>query len=151
MKRNSERMTVRANAKLVKAATVGLIGDGVETISHVELQNRVNAQAMRSGVLPPAWPATVDALRYVGYIIHPHHIELPLTVLRAPRPANGAATIGRNAQFNSAWASLQRALGSVLTHAHAECSAAVRDEYTNAVRHARAELGRLETISAKIG
>ena len=151
MKRYSERMTVRANAKLVKAATIGLIGDGVKTITHVELQNRVMAQAARFGVLSPAWPATVDAVRYVGYIIRTHDVELPQAILRPPRPANDAATIGRNAQFNGAWASLQRALGIVLTHAHTECSAAVRNEYADAVRHARAELGKLETLSAEIG
>lgn len=150
MKRDSERMTVRKNVALLKAATVGLIGDGVKTITHAELQNRVTAQASRLGIFPPSWPAIVDAARYMGWIILTHHIELPLPPMRAPRPVAVAPSISRNTAFHATWESLQRSLGILLTHAHTACTTEVRAEYADAVRHARAELNRLETMSAGI-
>ena len=150
MKRDSERMTVRKNVALLKAATVGLIGDGVKTITHAELQNRVTAQAGRLGVFPPSWPAIVDAARYMGWIIQTHDIELPLPPVRAPQPVSVKPTISRNAQFHATWESLQRSLGILLTHAHTACTPEVRAEYQESVRHARNELNRLETMSAGI-
>ena len=78
MKRDSERMTARTNMTLVKAATIGLIGDGVKSIAHAALQQRVIAQAARHGVYPPVWPAIVDAARAIGCVFHTHDAELPL-------------------------------------------------------------------------
>jgi len=48
---------------LIKAATIGLIGDGVKYITTEKLQARLEDQADRLGTKRPAWPIIVDAVR----------------------------------------------------------------------------------------
>lgn len=64
--------------ELVKAATVGLIGDGVKFIEHSSLVSRVADQAAKLGKALPAWPIVVDAVRaQEGYSIGSTHVTLP--------------------------------------------------------------------------
>ncbi len=52
---------------LIKRATIGLIGDGVKTISTGELYERVCDQADRVGEHKPSWPAFIDAIANLGW------------------------------------------------------------------------------------
>ena len=71
----------KINAQLVKAATLGPIGDGVKTLTRDELEDRVADQADRHGVYPPAWPMLVDAAREIGCtFLDPDTVALPLAM-----------------------------------------------------------------------
>jgi len=71
---NKDETRKELNERLIKRATLGLIGDGVRKIELAELDIRVHDEAERLGEFAPSYPALVEALRGLdGYDVKVTH------------------------------------------------------------------------------